>query len=127
MERDCEQRNAQEWGVRFAIGTGEHEPLNAGEHAGKIQNEELAQIVHDLKNPLSSIAIEAELLDARIGRGDQFDASRSVGRILQNVMFLDRLIYDLMDACTMANGQFALRRTACDLRALLHAAIERVV
>jgi signal transduction histidine kinase len=42
-------------------------------------------------------------------------------------MFLDRLIYDLMDACTLANGEFNLRRTRFDLRQMIEAVVDRIV
>ncbi len=91
------------------------------------RGDELAQIVHDLKSPLSSIALEADLLDARAAFCEGFDAKRSLERIRRNVRFLDRLVYDLMDACTLSNGQFALRRVPCDLANLLASVIERAV
>ena len=88
---------------------------------------ELAQIVHDLKNPLSSIALETELLDARGVSCHGVDASQAMARIRRNVRFLDRLIYDLVDVCTLSDGRFALRRTRCDVAALLSIVIDRVV
>jgi signal transduction histidine kinase len=97
----------------------------AGEAAAA--HHELAQIVHDLKNPLSSIALEAELLDARLDVGDRRDAAQSIDRIRRNISFLDRLIYDLMDVCTLSNGHFDLRCEVCDLRRLLGSVVERVV
>jgi signal transduction histidine kinase len=117
--------------VRFAIGTGAHnsivvEPVEPAA-ADPALREDLAQIVHDLKNPLSSIALEAEMLDARMECCDRADVAQAVGRILRNVTYLDRLIGDLMDACTLSNGFFALRRVPCDLRALMMSVIDRVV
>ncbi|HEY3801044.1 MAG TPA: HAMP domain-containing sensor histidine kinase [Kofleriaceae bacterium] len=100
-------------------------PTNA-EPAGALGNE-LAQIVHDLKNPLSSIALETEVLDARGVSCQGVDARQAMARIRRNVRFLDRLIYDLVDVCTLSDGRFALRRTRCDVAALLSIVIERVV
>src|SRR5262249_37037394 len=111
---------------RFAIGTGQHTPLRTTEDEVS-PDRQLAQIVHDLKNPLSSIALEAELLDARIPWGEPFDATPAIDRIRRNVTFLHRLIYDLMDVCTLWNGQFELHLARCDLRELLKSVIARVV
>jgi signal transduction histidine kinase len=114
-------------GARFAMGTGTHYPVTSDEDLDDHGGEELAQIVHDLKNPLSSIALEAEVLNELMARGERFDAGRAIGRILHNVMFLDRLIYDLLDACTLTNGKFELHRSRSDLQQLLAGVIDRVV
>jgi signal transduction histidine kinase len=98
-----------------------------GESLGEPFRNELAQIVHDLKNPLSSIALEAELLDERGVSCEGFDASQSMARIRRNVSYLDRLIYDLVDICTLSDGRFALRRARCELSALLGSVIDRIV
>jgi signal transduction histidine kinase len=127
METQSELVKGEKKGTRFAIGTGEHESLNHVNAVARLHDDELAQIVHDLKNPLASIAIEAELLDSRIARGDRRETAKSIDRITQNVMFLDRMIYDLMDACTLANGEFNLRRTRFDLRALIDSVVDRSV
>jgi signal transduction histidine kinase len=127
METQSEVVKGEKKGTRFAIGTAEHELLKEVTLTARLQEDELAQIVHDLKNPLASIAIEAELLDSRIARGDRRETAKSIDRITQNVMFLDRMIYDLMDACTLANGEFNLRRTRFDLRQLVGAVVDRSV
>jgi signal transduction histidine kinase len=123
MERDDGGRkNAN---IRFATGTGQHAPLRSGDDESP--DRQLAQIVHDLKNPLSSIALEAELLDARIPWGERFDATPAIDRIRRNVIFLHRLIYDLMDVCTLWNGECELHLARCDLRELLKSVVARVV
>ena len=123
MNREFAQRQGQHRGVRFASGSGQYTKIPIA----LAQDDELAQIVHDLKNPLSSIALEAELLDARISSSDRSDVTQAINRIRRNVTFLDRLIYDLMDVCTMSAGRFALRRTTCELGKLLTSVIDRVV
>ncbi len=127
METQSERVTGEKKAVRFATGTGEHQPVRELDSIPRLHDDELAQIVHDLKNPLASIAIEAELLDSRIERGDRRETAKSIDRITQNVMYLDRLIYDLMDACTLANGEFNLRRTRFDLRQLVEAVVDRIV
>jgi signal transduction histidine kinase len=125
MARDCESRNGVERRARFAQGTGIHEPHTTVSVASP-RDDELAQIVHDLKNPLSSIALEVELLESRIA-SDRLDATQAIGRIRRNVTFLDRMIYDLMDVCTLSSGRLALRRVSCDLHCLVSQVIDRVV
>jgi len=111
--------------TRFAHGTGEHDRISASSTIDEL-GDELAQIIHDLKNPLSSIALEAELLGTRIAYGDPLDATHAVGRIVRNVLYLDRLIQDLGDASTIHSGHFELRKAKTDLRQLVIQAIDRV-
>src|SRR5690349_13313330 len=70
--------------ARFPSGTQEVAPL--GDHA-QIEDE-VAQIAHDLKSPLSAIALEATLLDDRLLYDDRVASVRSVIRIQQNVAYL---------------------------------------
>jgi signal transduction histidine kinase len=110
----------------FAKGTGQHERMPSPDD--EINNEdELAQIVHDLKNPLSTIALEVDLMAARAESCERYDMTQAIGRIRRNVSYLDRLIYDLLDVFTLAKGRFALQRARCDLDRLLSVVIDRVV
>jgi len=89
--------------------------------------DQLGQIVHDLRSPLSSISLEVEMLGAMLDTCVRVDAGQALGRIRRNIRYLDRLIYDLADVCTLTNGRFRLRRAPCDLCGLLESVIERVV
>jgi len=122
MERD---RGRQEMTklVQLASGTGQHAPLAIDDRGESFQ--ELAQIVHDLKNPLSAISLDVEVLHARLCARP--DVATALDRIRRNVGFLDRLIYDLLDVYTTTNGRLALHPSSCDLTSLLESVIGRVV
>ena len=118
MDMNCGETKAEERSGQYMnVSIRSSEPIGT----------ELAQIIHDLKNPLSSIALETELLDARGVSCNGFDATQAMARIRRNVRFLDRLIYDLVDVCTLSDGRFALRRTRCELGALVGIVIDRMV
>jgi len=118
MDMNCGETKAEERSGQYMnVSVRSTDPIGT----------ELAQIIHDLKNPLSSIALETELLDARGVSCNGFDAAQAMARIRRNVRFLDRLIYDLVDVCTLSDGRFALRRTHCELGALVGLVIERMV
>jgi signal transduction histidine kinase len=110
----------------FVLGTGRHEWFVPNEGA-KERDDQLAHLVHDLKNPLSTIALEFELMDAKLSIEGPVEVSAAIARIRRNVRFLDRLVYELMDACTLSNGRFALRRSPCELRALVIETVDRTV
>src|SRR5262245_50395221 len=126
MEREGGQEVERSTGIEFARGSGPQRRLAIPEPS-TIDNEELVQIIHDLKNPLGAIALEAQLLDVRITAGNAVETARAIARILDNVHYLDRLVNDLMDANAVMNGQLALKRSNCDLALLLSDVVERAV
>ena len=108
---------------RFAVGTRDLPILQRS----RLADDDVAEIAHDLKNPLGVIALEAGLLGERSSQDHRSGVSRSVMRILHNVAFLDRLVQDLLDACAMSTGDFQLHRVPADLHSLIERVVERAV
>jgi PAS domain S-box-containing protein len=102
-----------------------------------IRGEDVVQIVHDLKGPLATIALETSVLDAKLNDAKLNDAklndshpvdvSSAVTRINRNVFYLDRMVHDLLDSCSIDAGRFEIHRRSTELRALLEQMVERVV
>jgi PAS domain S-box-containing protein len=92
-----------------------------------LREEDVAQIVHDLKNPLSTITLEAYLLDDKLAHGRPSDARDALARITRNVEFLERMVQDLLDLCSLDAGRLELHRKPTELRTLLEQIIDRVV
>jgi signal transduction histidine kinase len=92
-----------------------------------LREDDVAQIVHDLKNPLSMIALETCLLDDRLAHGHPSDTHDALARITRNVHFLDRMVQDLLDLCSLDAGRLELHRKPTELRMLLEQTIDRVV
>lgn len=109
---------------RLARGTQELTPIRDHE---RLIEDDVAEIVHDLKSPLSAITLEAILLADKLQRGERLEGLHSVARITNNVAFLDRLVLDLLDMCSIASGHLVLHRSATDMRALLERVIDRTV
>ena len=78
---------------RFALGTSDSRPIRFDE--GGLREDDVAQIVHDLRDPIATIALEAYLLDRKLSRGDHSDARTATTRIIRNVELLDRLVQEL--------------------------------
>ncbi len=109
----------------FALGTLEIDRRDLREVTGVGLDEgQLAEIVHDLRGPLATVALEVTLLDQRINEGDIVDARPVLARVLQNVEFLDRLLQDVLDGCA---PDVALQLKPTDMRSLLEVVIARSV
>ncbi|MFN8634812.1 MAG: GAF domain-containing protein [Chloroflexota bacterium] len=85
----------------------------------RLQQELLATVTHDLKNPLASISGHAQLLRRRQAYGE-----RSVDTILSESRRLGRLIDDLLDVTRAEAGQLTLVRDWDDLLAAVQAAVQ---
>ena len=86
------------------------------------QSSEVVHIVHDLKNPLATIALEMCILEDKLG---QSELRPAVTRVTQNVAFLDRMVHDLLDASAIDADSFQIHRLDAELRALLERVLER--
>jgi signal transduction histidine kinase len=89
--------------------------------------DEVAQIVHDLKSPLSTIALELALLDGSVCALDPEVSQLALARVARNVQYLDRMVQDLLDLCALEGGQFSIHRRPTELGTLLDQVIDRVV
>jgi signal transduction histidine kinase len=116
---------------RLAAGTGEMAKLEDAHHdcpnCHGLRDEHVAQIVHDLKSPLATIALEADLLDCKIDAGDPTYVHKVIARITHNVGFLDRMVQDLLDLCSLDATELVLHPTPTELGDLLERTIDRVV
>jgi signal transduction histidine kinase len=132
--REAEARIEQpleEEAPRFATGTQEIDrcDLRAGltEADGGLRAEHVVQIVHDLKNPLHTIALETTILQHKLAGQQAVDAGPALDRILGNIEYLDRMVNDLLDACSPEETRRTLALAPTDLRVLLESVIERNV
>jgi K+-sensing histidine kinase KdpD len=124
MELDV-AANRDEAPPRWAMGTGDLERISIDDVHDGLRAEEVAQLVHDLKSPLATIALESELLGCRVSQLDPLNGA--VQRILLNVGFIDRMVLDLLDLCVMDSGQLQLHLAPTELRELVQHVVDRMV
>jgi PAS domain S-box-containing protein len=85
----------------------------------QLQRQFIANVSHELRNPLASIHGFAQLTQRR----ESYDP-RTVEAILNQTRLLDRLIGDLLEVSRLESGALELRREPVDLVAVARAAVE---
>lgn len=93
--------------------------------ATMINELDVAEIVHDLKTPLSVISLEAQLAAERCASFDT--PALQLDRIERNVAYMDHLVHELLDLCTVDAGRLELDARPVEMHQLLEGVIERVV
>jgi signal transduction histidine kinase/CheY-like chemotaxis protein len=94
------------------------------EAANRRQNEFLAMLAHELRNPLSPIAMAASLLERGAGATpQQLKLARVVGR---QVDHMAHLLDDLLDAARISSGKITLAVEPLGLAEVLRHAVETV-
>jgi signal transduction histidine kinase len=96
---------------------------------GLLQSEEnlLYIVSHDLRNPLTVISAQAELLDRKLMNTQEYgNAKASISAIAQSVQRLNAMIQDLADAVRSAGGQLVLRLQPLDISSFLKGLLIRL-
>src|ERR1700733_4278680 len=59
-----------------------------------LREDEVVQIIHDLRSPLATMALETSLLGAKLAGGEQVDFASAVARLDRNISVIDRMVED---------------------------------
>ena len=94
------------------------------ENSARMRDELVAMVSHDLKNPLSSIILGAQLLDK--GQFVTEAGKKLVARIELSAGRMQRMIQDLLDSHTIETGNFDLRveKKECSVLSIVQRAID---
>jgi signal transduction histidine kinase len=111
--------------LRFARGTQRLRRLDC-EGRDPI-DEEIAQMVHDIRNPLSTMALESRVLQERITAVPPSEMQRALARFEQNLMFVDRMLQDLVDMRSIDAGVLDVCCEHTELTPFIARVIERTV
>jgi PAS domain S-box-containing protein len=116
---------AQELAHRAALAIRSARSYHDAQAATKDRDEMLAIVAHDLRNPLNTIHMGADLALELLPPG-------AVGRkqfemIERSVAQMNRLIQDLLDTSRLRNGQLALEMAATNLEKVLNDACEMLL
>ena len=121
LERTLAQLREANEHLVLATFNAEHLREDA-EAANRRQNEFLAMLAHELRNPLSPIAMAASLLE-RGAAPEQARLARVVGR---QVDHMARLLDDLLDAARISSGKITLAPEPLVLADVLRHAVETI-
>ncbi len=89
---------------------------------GRRKDQHLAMLAHELRNPLAPLLTSLHVL--RQAGADARTREQSLDRMERQVLFLSRLLDDLLDASRVAQGKLALRLELVDLARLLRQAAD---
>ena len=109
---------AEELGHRAALAVDNARLYGAAQRATRARDEILGIVSHDLRNPLSAIAMCGSALDESLSTAD--DGVRyMVDTIRQSADWMNRLIQDLLDIASIETGHLAMERHRQDAAPLL--------
>ncbi len=108
-------RVAHELAERAALAVENARLYRAAQRAIQVRDEVLGIVAHDLRNPLSTILVEAHILRER---GTEVQTRASGEAIKRVATRMNRLIQDLLDVARMEAGRLAVapsRQSAADV------------
>ena len=94
------------------------------EQAVRIRDDLLAIVSHDLRTPLNSISLAAELLERGIHAGGDGRIRKPVDTIKRASNQMKHLIGDLLDMAIIRTARLVVQPSACDAQAQVNEAIE---
>ena len=94
------------------------------QHAGRLKDEFLAMLAHELRNPLAPIATAADLLSR--GMLDEAGVLQLSEVISRQARHMTHLIDDLLDVSRVTRGQVTLDRQPVDLKIIATEALEQI-
>ena len=99
----------------------------ARRRAEREKDELLSTASHELKTPLTSLGLAAQMIDRMLEHGpfDEARLARHVGTIRAQIARLTRLIGSLLDVSRVETGQLALAWEPVDLGLLARMAVAR--
>ncbi len=99
----------------------EREALDIARRAVATRDELMGIVAHDLRNPLSTIVLKAAML-RRSGSPERARAeAESIERVTRR---MEHLIKTMLDAATLESGRLSVHPAPCEVRELLHDAVE---
>ncbi|MFW6202157.1 MAG: ATP-binding protein, partial [Gemmatimonadota bacterium] len=121
--RSADLSLAEELAARASVALEKARLYDEARRATHVRDEMLAVVSHDLRNPLNTIVMSAELLAASLPT--EADVARAQLAIIdRSVQRADRLIQDLLDVARLEAGTLALEPAPVPSAEVVHEALE---
>jgi len=97
----------------------------------QMRDEFMSMVVHELRTPLSVLAMEVRVRQHQVAaQNTAFFAPENLSRMFERdqrqVRSLTRLIDDMLDVSQIQHGKLSIRRSRCDLTAMLKRVVAEV-
>lgn len=109
--------------LRAAVAIENARLYEAAQRALRARDEMLGIVAHDLRNPLNSIVIQANLLK-QLPTAPQREASESAAAIHRSAIRMNRLIEDLLDVARAEAGGLSITRAPVSADQLVRGAVQ---
>jgi signal transduction histidine kinase len=101
------------------------------EQAVHMRDEFMSMVVHELRTPLSVLAMEVRVRQHQLAADNAtFFATENLAKMFERdqrqVRSLNRLIDDMLDVSQIRDGKLSIRRSRCDLVALVRRAVAEI-
>jgi signal transduction histidine kinase len=116
-------RFAEEFARIAALAIDNAQAYRAVKRAIAARDQVLGMVAHDLRNPLNSMLLQADLLRRPRGQPERRDL-RPLEAIRRSAVRMDRLIDDILDVARLDAGTLAIRTAPQATRQLVEEAIE---
>ena len=118
----CDVELATDFARRAALALENVRRHEAEQRAIRARDEVLGIVAHDLRSPLQSINLAAQLLDRKLGKAGDDKGREHVAVIMTSVARANRLIQDLLDiSCTEAGALLLVREVVAVRPVVVHA------
>jgi PAS domain S-box-containing protein len=104
-----------------ALALGNARLYSAARRATSVRDEVLAVVSHDLRNPISAIAMCARIL-REAPPADAVERERMLTAITEATVWMQRLIRDLLDISAVEAGRLSVERQATSLASIVSTA-----
>lgn len=96
--------------------------------AANARDSVLAMVCHDLRNPLATVSLTAQLIASDLPEGELRDAAgRRVAAIERAVSRMTRMVQDLVDIAALDAGRLAMKPVLLDPAAIAEEALEQIL
>jgi PAS domain S-box-containing protein len=120
---ESDVRMAEELAQRAALSVENARLYDEARRATQARDDVLGIIAHDLRNPLNSVLMQANLL--RSGGAEPGQRARKSADVIERaVRRMDRLIQDLLDVSRMDAGRLSVEAARVDARLIISDCVE---